>query len=93
MADFHRVGASPTVAVTRLMAMSTDSSSPSPAKVKTTSSKEVQSEKSNNLMASSYWGITKPKIRRDDGTEWPWNCFMVLISSVFFFYLIFFYNF
>ena len=26
---------------------------------------------------SSYWGIRKPKISKKDGTEWPWNCFMV----------------
>ncbi|KAJ4829591.1 hypothetical protein Tsubulata_038397 [Turnera subulata] len=24
----------------------------------------------------SYWGIARPKITREDGTEWPWNCFM-----------------
>ncbi|KAL6531683.1 hypothetical protein OROMI_028046 [Orobanche minor] len=29
-----------------------------------------------DLMVSSYWGISRPKIIREDGTEWPWNCFM-----------------
>ncbi|RYR17507.1 hypothetical protein Ahy_B03g062224 [Arachis hypogaea] len=30
----------------------------------------------NNGVVSSYWGITRPKVKREDGTEWPWNCFM-----------------
>ncbi|KAL1366169.1 hypothetical protein HN51_014045 [Arachis hypogaea] len=29
-----------------------------------------------NGVVSSYWGITRPKVQREDGTEWPWNCFM-----------------
>lgn len=28
------------------------------------------------VMVSSYWGISRPKVTREDGTEWPWNCFM-----------------
>lgn len=31
------------------------------------------------VMVSSYWGISRPKVTRDDGTEWPWNCFMVIL--------------
>ena len=31
-----------------------------------------------NTTVSSYWGIARPKITREDGTEWPWNCFMVI---------------
>ncbi|KAL6964279.1 ubiquinol oxidase (non-electrogenic) [Sarracenia purpurea var. burkii] len=27
-------------------------------------------------VVSSYWGISRPKITKKDGTEWPWNCFM-----------------
>lgn len=52
--------------------------------------KEKREEKQDVVM-SSYWGISKPKITREDGTEWPWNCFMVSfhhthfsISSFFF---------
>ncbi|GMN49448.1 hypothetical protein TIFTF001_018621 [Ficus carica] len=30
----------------------------------------------SHVMASSYWGISRPKIKREDGTDWPWNCFM-----------------
>ncbi|KAJ7946721.1 Ubiquinol oxidase [Quillaja saponaria] len=36
---------------------------------------EVKEKKSDNSL-SSYWGISKQKITRQDGTEWPWNCFM-----------------
>ncbi|KAK2437363.1 ubiquinol oxidase 2, mitochondrial [Trifolium repens] len=38
--------------------------------------KEESSGKKNNVVVSSYWGISRPKITREDGTEWPWNCFM-----------------
>lgn len=46
--------------------------------------KEEKKEKENALV-SSYWGIYRPKITREDGSEWPWNCFMVWIWSSFFF--------
>lgn len=26
----------------------------------------------------SYWGVTPPKVTREDGSAWPWNCFRVL---------------
>ncbi|MED6170355.1 Aldehyde oxidase 3 [Stylosanthes scabra] len=37
---------------------------------------EVVNNNSNNVVVSSYWGITRRKVVREDGTEWPWNCFM-----------------
>ncbi|KAJ7968198.1 Ubiquinol oxidase [Quillaja saponaria] len=39
---------------------------------------EVKEKKStdNSVAFSSYWGISKPNITREDGSEWPWNCFM-----------------
>ncbi|KAG6600235.1 Ubiquinol oxidase, mitochondrial, partial [Cucurbita argyrosperma subsp. sororia] len=37
--------------------------------------KEKEKEKENALV-SSYWGIYRPRITREDGSEWPWNCFM-----------------
>ena len=40
---------------------------------------EVNNNNRNDVVVSSYWGITRPKIQREDGTEWPWNCFMVRI--------------
>ncbi|KAL6194604.1 hypothetical protein ACLB2K_035686 [Fragaria x ananassa] len=29
----------------------------------------------DSTVVSNYWGIMRPKITREDGTEWPWNCF------------------
>nr|ACB30184.2 mitochondrial alternative oxidase 2 [Hypericum perforatum]AOA32903.1 mitochondrial ubiquinol oxidase [Hypericum perforatum] len=33
-------------------------------------------EEEKKAVASSYWGISRPKVTREDGTDWPWNCFM-----------------
>lgn len=33
-------------------------------------------EKAEKGGISSYWGITRPKVTKEDGTEWVWNCFM-----------------
>lgn len=51
------------------------------------STTEKEKEKENSLteakkreysvVASSYWGIPRRRITREDGTEWPWNSFMV----------------
>ncbi|GAU34128.1 hypothetical protein TSUD_66070 [Trifolium subterraneum] len=46
--------------------------------------KEESSGKKNNVVVSSYWGISRPKITREDGTEWPWNCFMGVFFNAFF---------
>ncbi|XP_042492554.1 ubiquinol oxidase, mitochondrial-like [Macadamia integrifolia] len=32
--------------------------------------------KGKNNVISTYWGISRPDITREDGTAWPWNCFM-----------------
>ncbi|KAF7803720.1 alternative oxidase 3, mitochondrial [Senna tora] len=40
------------------------------------SGEKDQKEENGNAVVSSYWGITRQKIKREDGTEWPWNCFM-----------------
>ncbi|KAK1347900.1 hypothetical protein POM88_055013 [Heracleum sosnowskyi] len=44
--------------------------------------KEVPEEKKEvrggEVAASSYWGVARPRVTKDDGTEWPWNCFMVV---------------
>lgn len=34
-------------------------------------------DKDRKEMVTSYWGISRPKVTREDGTDWPWNCFMV----------------
>ncbi|XP_075505694.1 ubiquinol oxidase, mitochondrial-like isoform X2 [Primulina tabacum] len=39
-------------------------------------SHDVALEKVEKGGISSYWGIARPKITREDGTEWVWNCFM-----------------
>ncbi|CAN6551975.1 unnamed protein product [Malus baccata var. baccata] len=59
------------------MLMSTSSSS---GQATSLAEKEQKEEKestngNNSVDVSSYWGIQGPKIRREDGTEWPWNCF------------------
>lgn len=50
------------------------------AKAPSVKQKEAESEKKegggDKVLVSSYWGISRPKITREDGTEWPWNCFM-----------------
>ncbi|GMJ12925.1 alternative oxidase 2 [Hibiscus trionum] len=52
--------------------------SSAPASVeKATSEREEKTEtKGKEVVASSYWGISRPKVTREDGTDWPWNCFM-----------------
>jgi len=45
-------------------------------------SEENKNSNDSNTVVSSYWGITRPKVKREDGTEWPWNCFMVRIYYV-----------
>lgn len=36
-----------------------------------------KTEKNGEVDVSSYCGISRPKIVRKDGTEWPWNSFVV----------------
>lgn len=71
-----------------MMMTTTPSSSSSQEKTTSSTEKEDRKEKTveDNVMVSSYWGISKPKITRDDGTEWPWNCFMVTIFLFLFFF-------
>ena len=46
--------------------------------------KEEEKKKKNGDemkgMVNSYWGLSRPSIKRPDGTDWPWNCFMVIIT-------------
>ncbi|KAK9174905.1 hypothetical protein WN944_026909 [Citrus x changshan-huyou] len=37
---------------------------------------KVKEKGENGIVPSSYWGISRPKITREDGSPWPWNCFM-----------------
>ncbi|XP_065849023.1 ubiquinol oxidase, mitochondrial-like [Euphorbia lathyris] len=38
--------------------------------------KVAKADSSSSAVVPSYWGIDRPKLKRDDGSEWPWNCFM-----------------
>ncbi|XP_061364678.1 ubiquinol oxidase 2, mitochondrial-like [Gastrolobium bilobum] len=40
------------------------------------SSRTEAGKRDSSVVVSSYWGISRQKIKREDGTEWPWNCFM-----------------
>lgn len=55
-------------------------SSPPPSVDKAVKDGEMPTKKvgKGDVVVSSYWGISRPKITREDGTEWPWNCFMVI---------------
>ena len=45
--------------------------------VKDIENNQEKEKEKDNALVSSYWGIYRPKITREDGSEWPWNCFMV----------------
>ncbi|XP_073023831.1 ubiquinol oxidase, mitochondrial-like isoform X2 [Primulina eburnea] len=49
---------------------------PSSSGMEKKGSYDVALEKAEKGGVSSYWGITRPKITKEDGTEWVWNCFM-----------------
>lgn len=34
-------------------------------------------EGEDEVALSSYWGVSRPKITKEDGSVWPWNSFMV----------------
>ncbi|KAL7001905.1 ubiquinol oxidase (non-electrogenic) [Sarracenia purpurea var. burkii] len=36
----------------------------------------AEKKKDRDVVVSSYWGIQPPRIIKEDGTEWPWTCFM-----------------
>nr|AEN99850.1 mitochondrial AOX2 [Citrullus lanatus] len=44
--------------------------------IKDIENQEKKEKETENALVSSYWGIYRPKITREDGSEWPWNCFM-----------------
>ncbi|KAL2231468.1 ubiquinol oxidase, mitochondrial [Sesamum indicum] len=61
----------------RMMSTAAESSSTSAVAEKDDKSKSVtRKEEKGDVVVSSYWGISRPKVTREDGTEWPWNCFM-----------------
>ncbi|XP_057803016.1 ubiquinol oxidase, mitochondrial [Salvia miltiorrhiza] len=62
----------------RMMSSAAEPTSSPPSVEKKMNNSELQTEKAEKggAVVSSYWGISRPKIKREDGTEWPWNCFM-----------------
>lgn len=79
MAAFPDNRACTTMAM-RIMMMSTASSSTPEDNPKETPKSVSEEKKPSNLMVSSYWGISRPMIKRKDGTDWPWNCFLVRLA-------------
>jgi ubiquinol oxidase len=64
--------------------MSSVGPGPTTANVAEKKEKGGESKKSDETaVVSSYWGVLRPKIKRDDGTDWPWNCFMVTDSIIY----------
>ncbi|KAL5562889.1 hypothetical protein UlMin_032636 [Ulmus minor] len=66
-----------------MMMMSTDSLSLEKAMMLTEEehrerfvTREEAKKGESYVMVSSYWGISRSKVTREDGTDWPWNCFM-----------------
>lgn len=51
---------------------------PSGGEKKTKGDELPKNVEKGDMVVSSYWGVSRPKITREDGTEWPWNCFMVI---------------
>lgn len=41
---------------------------------------KVKEKEEKGIVVSSYWGISRPKITKEDGSAWPWNCFMVTVT-------------
>lgn len=94
--EFDNFGWSSTRMTMRVM-MSTASSSSPREEAKAVTEKDDRKQKSTSVpkakedeskaVVSSYWGIARPKLTKEDGTEWPWNCFMVNFYFLFFFFL------
>lgn len=59
----------------RLMSSAAEPASKAPS-VKQDETGTEKKEGGGQVVPSSYWGISRSKITREDGTEWPWNCFM-----------------
>ncbi|XP_059447569.1 ubiquinol oxidase, mitochondrial-like [Corylus avellana] len=58
-------------------AMSSVAPGPTTTTVSEKKEKGAEAKKSDETaVVSSYWGVSRPRIKREDGTEWPWNCFM-----------------
>ncbi|PWA48180.1 ubiquinol oxidase 2 [Artemisia annua] len=59
----------------RRMMSSSSAAEPTTSKAPSVKAHEEKKEEKKKEVFS-YWGISRSKITREDGTEWPWNCFM-----------------
>ncbi|GMH13546.1 hypothetical protein Nepgr_015387 [Nepenthes gracilis] len=57
-------------------AMSSKAAAAAVAETETKENSVESAKKEGGEVVSSYWGISRPKITREDGSPWPWNCFM-----------------
>ncbi|KAK8564188.1 hypothetical protein V6N13_005595 [Hibiscus sabdariffa] len=60
----------------RMMSSAPASMEKAPVEKKEKENSAAEDTKGKDVVASSYWGISRPTITREDGTVWPWNCFM-----------------
>lgn len=49
--------------------------------------REMKQRQAETASVASYWGLQSPKVTREDGTVWPWNCFMVRTGHLIVVYL------
>ncbi|KAI3789031.1 hypothetical protein L2E82_01816 [Cichorium intybus] len=59
----------------RMMSSAAEPAAKAPS-VKQADATTEKKEGGDDVVPASYWGISKSKITREDGSEWPWNCFM-----------------
>ncbi|KAL4588522.1 hypothetical protein LXL04_001413 [Taraxacum kok-saghyz] len=59
----------------RMMSSAAEPAAKAPS-VKQGEAGSEKKEGGDETLPASYWGISKNKITREDGSEWPWNCFM-----------------
>lgn len=56
--------------------MSSEAVKQVPEKEETNGQVPEKKESGGDVVVSSYWGVARPRVTKEDGTEWPWNCFM-----------------
>ncbi|PRQ36943.1 putative ubiquinol oxidase (non-electrogenic) [Rosa chinensis] len=60
----------------RMMSSVTPSFQTPPPPAEKDQKESSASDAKKDAVVSHYWGIKRPEIKREDGSEWPWNCFM-----------------
>ena len=54
--------------------------------IKEEEKKEKKNGDEEKGVVNGYWGLSRPSMKRPDGTDWPWNCFMVIVIITFSFW-------